>query len=135
MLVKNNLLVIRMDVPGLTQWGSSWPRERVCGRGRIRKNCGNLWKNQSRVPPGPRAAGSLRRVWSVDHGGNLLASAPFEDFRTMGAWRREEAAIGVRSRKVQLPYFLEGVPQYQRSFWPHLSRPEEMKLRSHLKRR
>ena len=32
-LVKNNLLVTRMDVAGLTQRGSSWPRERVCGRG------------------------------------------------------------------------------------------------------
>ncbi len=46
MLVKNNLLVIRMNVAGLTQWGSSWLRERVCGRGGIRKNCGNLWKSQ-----------------------------------------------------------------------------------------
>src|SRR6266571_8609568 len=42
--VKDNLLVILMDVAGLTQWGSSWSRERVCGRGAIRKNCGNLWK-------------------------------------------------------------------------------------------
>jgi hypothetical protein len=32
MAVKDNLLVIRMDVAGLTQRGSSWPRERVCGR-------------------------------------------------------------------------------------------------------
>ena len=32
MIVKNNLLVIRMDVAGLTQWGTSWRRERVCGR-------------------------------------------------------------------------------------------------------
>jgi len=47
MLVKDNLLVIRMDVAGLTQWGSSWPRERVCGRGGIRKNCGNPWKSWS----------------------------------------------------------------------------------------
>src|SRR5216683_1205262 len=46
--VKDNLLVIRMDVAGLTQWGSSWPRERVCGRGAIRKSCGNLWKNWKR---------------------------------------------------------------------------------------
>ena len=46
MPVKNNLLAIRMDVAGLTQWGSSWRRERVCGRGGIRKNCGNLWKRQ-----------------------------------------------------------------------------------------
>src|SRR5260370_14109856 len=30
MRVKDNLLVIRMDVAGLTQWGSSWRRERVC---------------------------------------------------------------------------------------------------------
>src|SRR5713101_4079360 len=44
--VKDNLLVIRMDVAGLTQWGPSWRRERVCGRGGIRKNCGNLWKRQ-----------------------------------------------------------------------------------------
>ena len=35
-----------MGVGYLTQWGSSWPRERVCGRGGIRKNCGNLWKRQ-----------------------------------------------------------------------------------------
>ncbi len=39
LLGKNNLLVIRMDVGCLTQWGSSWPRERVCERGGIRKNC------------------------------------------------------------------------------------------------
>jgi hypothetical protein len=46
MLVKDNLLVIRMDVAGLTQWGSSWRRERVCGRGGIRKNCGKVLKKQ-----------------------------------------------------------------------------------------
>ncbi len=46
MIVRDNLLVIRMDVAGLTQWGPSWPGERACGRGGIRKNCGNLWKNQ-----------------------------------------------------------------------------------------
>jgi|SRR5467141_2099745 len=46
MVVKDNLLVIRMDVAGLTQWGSSWPKERVCGRGEIRKNCGNLWNSK-----------------------------------------------------------------------------------------
>jgi hypothetical protein len=46
MVFKGNLLVIRMDVAGLTQWGSSWPMERVCGRGGIRKNCGNVWKGQ-----------------------------------------------------------------------------------------
>src|SRR5712664_248131 len=44
MAVKDNLLVIRMDVAGLTQWGTSWRRERVCGRGGIRTNCGNLRK-------------------------------------------------------------------------------------------
>ena len=33
MIVKDNLLVILMDVAGLTQWGASWPMERVCGRG------------------------------------------------------------------------------------------------------
>jgi len=45
-LVKDNLLVIRMDVCNLTHWGSSWLRPRVCGRGGIRKNCGNRWKSQ-----------------------------------------------------------------------------------------
>src|ERR1700682_2088697 len=48
MAVQDNLLVIRMGMAGLTQRGSSWPRERVCGRGRIRKDCGNVWKNQKR---------------------------------------------------------------------------------------
>src|SRR5258708_4851711 len=47
MVVKDNLLVIRMDVAGSTQWGTSWGRERVCGRGGIRKNCGNLWKREN----------------------------------------------------------------------------------------
>ncbi len=32
---------------GLTQWGTSWPGERVCERRRIRKNCGNPWKSQT----------------------------------------------------------------------------------------
>ncbi len=49
--VKNNLLVIRMGVAGLTQWGTTWRRERVCGRGGIRKNCGNLRKRQIRRVP------------------------------------------------------------------------------------
>jgi len=43
MVFKDNLLVIRMDVAGLTQWGSSWLREGVCGRvefERIVENCG-----------------------------------------------------------------------------------------------
>ncbi len=57
-LVKNNLLVIRMDVAGLTQRGSSGPRERVCGRDGIRKSCGNPWKSEKprpsrRVKDGP----------------------------------------------------------------------------------
>src|SRR5258708_5163628 len=30
---------------GLSRWGTSWRRERACGRGGIRKNCGNLWKS------------------------------------------------------------------------------------------
>jgi hypothetical protein len=42
--VKGNYVVIRMSAGSLTQWDSSWSRERVCGRGGIRKNCGNLWK-------------------------------------------------------------------------------------------
>jgi hypothetical protein len=54
--VTNNLLVILMDVAGLTQWGSSWRRERVCGRGGIRKNCGNLWK--TKTPCGKRRIGT-----------------------------------------------------------------------------
>ncbi len=29
--------VARRGDAGLTQWGSSWPRERVCGRGGIRR--------------------------------------------------------------------------------------------------
>jgi hypothetical protein len=44
--------VIRMDVAGLTQWGSNWWREWVCGRGGIRRNCGNQWKTET-----PRAKG------------------------------------------------------------------------------
>jgi hypothetical protein len=43
--VKDNLLVIRMDVAGLTQWGSSWRRERACGRvgfERIVEICGKV---------------------------------------------------------------------------------------------
>jgi hypothetical protein len=53
MVVKDKLLVIRMGVAGLTQWGSSWRRERACGRGgpvkatgmqepQIRKICGKV---------------------------------------------------------------------------------------------
>ena len=42
MRVKDNLLVIRMNVAGLTQWGSSWPRERVYGRG---VDSRELWKS------------------------------------------------------------------------------------------
>src|SRR5229473_1087485 len=43
--VKDNLLVIRMDVAGLTQWGSSWTSERVYGRvgfGGIVEICGKV---------------------------------------------------------------------------------------------
>src|SRR6266849_4195406 len=47
--VKDNYVVIRMDVSAGTQWGASWSRERVCGRGAIRKNCGNLWKSKART--------------------------------------------------------------------------------------
>src|SRR5260370_32944671 len=69
MIVKNNLLVIRMGVAGLTQWGSSWPRERVCGRGGIRKNCGKLWKsfrgwakNRVLVAPSPCESSAQPRM-------------------------------------------------------------------------
>src|SRR5216684_6497484 len=40
------------EAAGLTQWGSSWRRERVpvkttgMQKPQIRKNCGNLWKRQ-----------------------------------------------------------------------------------------
>src|SRR5713226_10283910 len=51
--VKDNYVVIRMDVGYLTQWGSSWWMERVCGRGGIRKNCGNLWKSQKSLHAKP----------------------------------------------------------------------------------
>src|SRR5437899_12989579 len=44
--VKDNYVVIRMDVAGLTQWGSSWTSERVYGRGGIRENGGNVWKRK-----------------------------------------------------------------------------------------
>ena len=43
--VQDNLLVIRMDVGYLTQWGSSWRRERVCGGvgfERIVEKCGKI---------------------------------------------------------------------------------------------
>jgi hypothetical protein len=43
-LVKNYLLVIRMNVCYLMQWDASWGMERACKRGEIRKNCGNRWK-------------------------------------------------------------------------------------------
>jgi hypothetical protein len=48
-LVKNNLLVIRKNVAGLTQWGSSWLREKVCGGAgfeRIVEICGKsqMWR-------------------------------------------------------------------------------------------
>jgi Arc/MetJ family transcription regulator len=61
MPVKCNLLAIRMDVAGLTQWGSSWRRERVCGRGGIRKNCGNLWKSQKHISLSNRVTPATRR--------------------------------------------------------------------------
>jgi Arc/MetJ family transcription regulator len=58
--IKGNLLVIRMGVAGLTQWASSGWRERVCGRGGIRKNCGNLWKSQKRVSLESREMGQAK---------------------------------------------------------------------------
>src|SRR5260370_30085524 len=65
MLVKDNLLVIRMDVAGLTQWGSSWPWGRVCGRGGIRKNCGNLWNRVKCGPCTVRISQMLRNEYNV----------------------------------------------------------------------
>ena len=58
--VKDNLLVIRMNVCYLTQWGGSWGMERVCKRGEIRKNCGNRWK-KSEAPTLPRMSGESAR--------------------------------------------------------------------------
>ncbi len=49
--VKDNYVVIRMDLAGLTQWGSSWRRESVCGRAgfeRIVEICGKS-KGQRRL--------------------------------------------------------------------------------------
>src|SRR5438552_2277311 len=53
-IFKDYLLVIRMGVAGLTQWGSSWWRERAYGRvfvpvkttgmQKSQKNCGKVWK-------------------------------------------------------------------------------------------
>jgi hypothetical protein len=61
--VKCNLLAIRIGVGYLTQRGASWRRERVCGRGGIRKNCGNLWKTrQSRLSRGARGGGARPKV-------------------------------------------------------------------------
>jgi hypothetical protein len=58
------LLVILMDVAELTQWGSSWRRERVCGRGGIRKNCGNLWKSQKHISLKSRYAGHAQKQYT-----------------------------------------------------------------------
>ena len=78
MPVKDNLLVIRMNVAGLTQWESSWPGERVCGRGWIRKNCGNLWKawDAGRVPGDQSVlqAGNLEGVSFACEPGEVLRS-------------------------------------------------------------
>jgi hypothetical protein len=38
MAVKDNYVVIRMDVAAGTQWGSSWGIERACGRGAPGRN-------------------------------------------------------------------------------------------------
>src|SRR5712691_8230242 len=52
MLVKDNLLVIRMDVAGLTQWGSSWGKE---GAGPDQNHSGT--GNPSRFPPRAQTTG------------------------------------------------------------------------------
>jgi len=51
MPVKDNLLVIRMNVAGLTQWESSWPGKGFVG-GLDSKELWNLWKawDAGRVP-------------------------------------------------------------------------------------
>ncbi len=70
--------MIRMNVAGLTQWESSWPGERVCGRGWIRKNCGNLWKawDAGRVPGDQSVlqAGNLEGVSFACEPGEVLRS-------------------------------------------------------------
>ncbi len=66
--VKNNYVVIRMDVAYLTQWGSSWWMERVCGRGGIQTNCGNLWKSQKpHVRSGPGHPSCSYKFRSADN--------------------------------------------------------------------
>src|SRR5260370_38159378 len=66
-----------MDVAGLTQRGSSWPRERACGRGGIRKNCGKVWesRNHPRVESVP---GKVSGAW-VFRGTRLPVATIFEN--------------------------------------------------------
>src|ERR1017187_3602976 len=40
---------------------------------------------------------------NVDHGGDLLASAPFEGCRTVEAWHPRQEATGAHLRTVRLP--------------------------------
>src|SRR6267378_2784302 len=108
MVVKDNLLVIRMDVAGLTQWGSSWPRERVCGRGGIRKNCGNLWKGKehhgSARSPQPRR--TTRKNWAPTQ---RYGRTKIEEKKN--ARKRGESAEKTRKRrKSPLMLRVEGAP-------------------------
>jgi len=61
MFFKGKVLVIRMSAAGLMQRGASWRRERVCGSGGIRKNCGKLWKSQKHISLESRCAGRAQK--------------------------------------------------------------------------
>src|SRR5713226_5898966 len=61
------------EAAGLTQWGSSWRRERVpvkttgMQKPQIRKNCGNLWKSQKAPLFARRGRGATRHPQCPGH--------------------------------------------------------------------
>src|SRR5882762_2531951 len=61
MVVKDNLLVIRMDVAGLTQWGTSWLRERVCGKGGFERIV-EISEKKSKAPPSAKMGHPPARI-------------------------------------------------------------------------
>ncbi len=67
MTFKDNLLVIRMDVAGLTQ-GFKLAEGKGLRRGGIRKNCGNLWENPSRTFRAARNMGHSKLAHSRSSG-------------------------------------------------------------------
>jgi hypothetical protein len=86
--INDNYIVIRKSVGYLTQWGSSWWMERVCGRGGIRMNCGNLWKSQrphllrNQIPSSAPLAelGAANRAESAVHIARVLWPAGIPRF-------------------------------------------------------